>query len=399
MNAERTKWTKRFDFSMLSAWLLTGLTLAAIALVRYGKDFRGYYAATQVLLAGGNPYDYDLVAQVLLQITGEMGNNPYYYPPWFLWIFTPVSGLPFQVARVTWMFFNFVVWNLGLWELRQMIGWPRPGWRSYALFIITTCAFAWITWKYEQAGILIFGLTILLMRSIQQQRVIGSGVLMALLLIKPNITLLVVAGVSLWLLRRGQWRTVLVMVITLVVLLFVSTWITPDWFQPFSNDGFGRGLTVVLDGPDEVVALRINTTLLSWLEAIGLERRYQMLIYGISLLLGILAFFWAVNHSQSFVQLISNLLLISFALTPYALQYDYAPLAIVLFWAMSLCAASPKALRVSLLLTGFVFSVIFWQQNIAWGFWIVLGLVAMTIWGMYQKSLHNPVINAVSKTS
>ncbi len=397
MNIEKTQWTKRFDFSMLSAWLITGLALAVIALVQYGKDFRGYYAATRVLMAGGNPYDYDLVAQVLLQVTGEMGNNPYYYPPWFLWIFTPVSGLPFQVARATWMLFNFVVWNLVLWQLRQMMGWPKTGWRSYALFITATCSFAWITWKYEQVGILIFGMTIGLIRCIQQKRVTASGILMALLLIKPNITLLVIAGVSLWLLRRGQGQTILVMILTLVVLLFVSTWITPGWFQPFSKEGFGQGLTAVLDGPDNVVALRINTTLLSWLGAMGLDRRYHTPIYGISLLLGILVFFWAVYRSQSFVQLISILLLVSFALTPYALQYDYAPLVIVLFWALSLCASSPKALSVALLLTGFIFSVIFWQQNIAWGFWIVLGLVALASWGMYQKNQHDPVLDSVQQ--
>jgi hypothetical protein len=72
-------------------------------------------------------------------------------------------------------------------------------------------------------------------------------------------------------------------------------------------------------------------------------------------------------------------------ITPYALQYDYAPLVIVLFWALSLCISNPKSRRGGLLLAMFIFSVSIWQQNIAWGYWIVVGMVMLTILGNSQK--------------
>lgn len=391
MDSKLMQWTRRIDFSMLSAWLLTGLALTVIALAWFGKDLRGYYAAARVLLAGGNPYDYRLVSRVLLDVTGEMGNNPYYYPPWFLWIFTPITFLPFPVARVAWMAFNFVLWNVGLWSLGEMIGWPPRGWRRYVLFTVATCTFAWITWRYEQAGILVFVMLIALIRSIQKQQTTLSGIWLALLLIKPNITLIVTAGIGLWLLKKGLGRAVLVMFVTLVALLAISTWLTPDWFQPFFTEGFSQGLTVVLDGPDKVIAVRINTTLLSWLATLGVQTQLQRLIYSIAIFLGTLIFFWTVARSDSILEVVSLLLLISFALTPYTLQYDYPPLVIVLFWALSLCVSSSRALGVALLLVGFVFSVIFWQQTIAWGFWIVLGLIAMTVWALYRKSCETDV--------
>src|SRR5688572_9349266 len=103
MNAEKTRWLNRLDFAMLAMWLMLSVILAIISFVLFGQDFRGYYAAARVLLAGGNPYDYHLVARVLLDVTGEMGNNPYYYPPWFSWLFIPVVFLPFQIARAIWM--------------------------------------------------------------------------------------------------------------------------------------------------------------------------------------------------------------------------------------------------------------------------------------------------------
>src|SRR5262249_37484433 len=116
---QNRSWIRRFDFLALAAWLVMGTWLAFVAFILYGQDFRGYYAAARVLLAGGNPYDYYQVAPLLLKITGKMGNNPYYYPPWFAWLFIPLSVLPFQIARAVWMVFNFVLWNLGLWNLTK----------------------------------------------------------------------------------------------------------------------------------------------------------------------------------------------------------------------------------------------------------------------------------------
>lgn len=370
----------RLDFAMLTTWLMLSFILASISFALFGQDFRGYYAAARVLISGGNPYDYHLVAQVLLEVTGEMGNNPYYYPPWFSWLFMPLVFLPFQIARAIWMTFNVILWNLGLWHLGNVMAWPPPGWRKYTLFALATFSFAWITWRFEQAGILVFFMFVELILSIHSQKWIRAGIWMALLLVKPNITLLVVAGISLWLLRKGQWRPVLVMLLTLVILFSISTAITPNWFQPFTEEGFGRGLTVALDGPDEIVAIRINTTFLDWLRTLGIEAPWDTMLYGMAICIGIIVYFWSVYRSTSFVELTSVLLLVSYAVTPYVLQYDYPPLVITLLWAFSRCIASPKAFAVGLALVGFVFSVIFWQQNISWAYWMVIGLAALVLW-------------------
>jgi hypothetical protein len=152
-------WARRVDFFALAAWLSLGVWLAVVSFLLYGVDFRGYCAAAHVLLSGGNPYDYHQIAPVLLRITGEMGNNPYYYPPWFAWFFTPLAPLPFPIARAVWMIFNLVIWNLGLWNLGKIVKWPAKGWRLYAFYCLATFSFAWITWRYEQAGILIFAIS------------------------------------------------------------------------------------------------------------------------------------------------------------------------------------------------------------------------------------------------
>ena len=382
MKNQKDTWIRRLDFFALACWLGLGLWLAILSFVLYGKDFRGYYAAARVLVSGGNPYDYQQVAPVLLQITGEMGNNPYYYPPWFTWIFLPLVALPFQIARAAWMAFNLVIWNLGLWNVGKIFEWPPQGWRRYLLYSLATFLFARVTWRYEQAGILVFVLLVIAIMAFKNKQWAWLGFWMASLLIKPNITLIVVTGLSLWLMRRRQWQPVLVMVLWLGMLLAISTWITPNWYKPFFEDGFGQGLTVVLDGPNKVVALRINTTLMDWLKTLGIVRQWRVAIYALAAVAGSLVFFITIRYSESFLQVMSVSLLISFALTPYAMQYDNPSLLIVVFWALSVCSSSRMGMRVGVLLAGFIFSVMFWQKNISWAYWIVVGSIVLTAWAV-----------------
>ncbi|HSL30105.1 MAG TPA: glycosyltransferase family 87 protein [Anaerolineales bacterium] len=377
------------DFFGLAIWISLTLWLAATAFLLYGVDFRGYYAAARVLLDGGNPYDYQQVVPMLLQVTGEMGNNPYYYPPWFAWIFIPFVKLPFQTARALWMAINVLLWISGVWYLSERLQWPPRGWKRYAFFTLATYSIAWVTWRYEQAGILVFIVLLATLLSLERKQWNWAGFWLAIALIKPNITLIVVAGICLWLVRRQRWRPVIVMIVWLAGLLAVSTWITPDWYKPFFETGFGQGLTQVLDGPNKVVALRINTTLQDWLRALGLAQPWRLLIYGFAMILGVRLFLHTVLHSESILEVMSVSLLTSYALTPYAMQYDNPSLIIVIFWALRLCSGSPKRMRVGFALALFIFSVIFWQQNISWAYWMVVGSIALAVWAriMLKKTL------------
>ena len=384
---------------MLSAWLLMSITLSAIAFAVFGVDFRGYYAAARVLLSGENPYDYHAVARVLLNVTGQMGNNPYYYPPWFAWLFIPLAYVPFQIARAIWMMFNVVLWMVGLWRLGKIIDWPPLGWQRYLLFTMATFSFAWITWRYEQAGILVFVMVTALIRSVDTEKWQEAGVWLAFLLIKPNVTLVVVVGTCLWLFRYGRYRTIGVMLLTLAVLLFISTLITPNWFQPFFEDGFGQGLTVALDGPEEIVALRINTTFLDWLRILGIQPPWSTVLYGVTVCVGIFLFLSSVYHSESFIELISILLLVSYAITPYVLQYDFPPLVIPFYWALARCASSPKKFAIGFVLAGFIWSVIFWQQNISWAYWMIIGLIGLFLWAVVGTNSYSEEGTAISNNS
>jgi hypothetical protein len=377
------------DFTFLAIWLVVSLGLAVISLRLFGMDFRGYYAAARVLLAGGNPYDYHAVSAILLEVTGKMGNNPYYYPPWFAWPFVPLTLFPYQTARWIWMAISLLLWNISLWRLGVLVTWPHPGWKRYFFFLLSTLSFAWIVWRYEQAGILVFAILLAAILSAQKQKWTEMGIWLALSLIKPNVTLIATAGIALWMIRKGQKRPVLVMVITILILFAISTLITPNWFEPFFEPGFGRGLTVATDGPEKIVLGRMNTTLMDWLSTINIQDNLRLILYGISICVAIISFGIAIIGSQSLLEITSRCLLISYAVTPYALQYDYPPLVIPLFWALSLPAPSKTSTRWKILLAGFVFSVNIWQQSISYGYWIVIGLIALTLYALYQAKMES----------
>lgn len=390
MNFKTVAWAKRFDFFFLSVWLMTSLGAALISLRWFGVDFRGYYAAAQVLMAGGNPYDYHQVAAVLLKVTGEMGNNPYYYPPWFAWLFVPLAILPFQIARAVWMLFNLIIWNISVFQLSKLINWPIGQWKRYSIFTISTLIFAWITFRYEQAGILVLSIFIGTILSLQNKKWTEAGIWLALLMVKPNITFIVVVAICAWLIRRRQWHSILVMIEISLFLIVISTIVTPDWFKPFLEPGFGQGLTVTLDGPEISGETRINTTMLDWLAYNGVQPNFQLILYKASILIALLIFILVIQHSKSLLEVISLSLLISYAITPYALQYDYPPLVITFFWALSLSKANPISIQLGVLLIGFILYASMWNPSIASRYWIIIGLIALVASALYfQKNDKN----------
>lgn len=367
------------NFTALCLWLITSVTMAAFAFLEYGQDFRGYYAAGRVLVEGGNPYDYAQVARVLVDVTGRAGNNPFYYPLWFGWFVAPLSLLPFQAARALWMVVNVALWIAGLVRLRQLLGFPRNGWRNWLWNLLATFLFAWTTWKFEQTGILLFVITVEILIAYKNAQWNRLGFFLALALLKPNIMLLPVLALGLWLIRTKNWRPVLVAGVVLVALILITTLLTPDWYQPFTLPNFGQGLTEVLDGPDQVTGTRLNTTLLDWLKWFSIPPTARNVIYGIIIIAGLWILLQNIWKSNLILDVTITALLVSFLITPYALQYDFPPLTVAMFAALAATDRS-RSKWIPTILLAFITSVLVWERPISDGYWIVIGLCILSVW-------------------
>ena len=355
--------------------------MATSSYLWFGQDFRGYYAAARVLLAGGNPYDYNQLAPVLLAVTGRIGNNPYYYPPWFAWLFTPLSILPYEIARVIWMIFNLAIWIFSLYQLGKLLNWPGRGWRRWLMFLLMTYLFAWLTWRYEQMGIVLFALTVAILISLREQKWFWAGICLALFLLKPNVTLVPLIAIAAWLIRRRQWRPVLIMSAALLILFIFSTLATPDWYKPFLQPGFGSGLTTVLDGPNRIVATRINSTLIDFLAWLHIAPTLRVIIYAFAILVGVSILIIVIRRSNSLLEIVAISLLVGFSITPYDLQYDFPPLAFTLMWALAISVrATNKTPKWSaILITIFISSLPLWERPISEAYFLVLGLIGLVI--------------------
>jgi hypothetical protein len=376
-------WKKLAEFAALSAWIGISAAMVLVAYVQFGQDFRDYYAAARVLLQGGNPYDYTQVAPILLETTGKIGNNPFYYPLWFGWLIVPLALMPYPLARAAWLMLNLVIWLLSLLRLQSLLDFPPRGWQTWLLNLLATFLFAWMTWKFEQLGILLFALALEILIAFKNRQWNRMGFFLAAALIKPNIMLVPVGVVCLWLLRRRIFRPLVVMCALLGGAIAVTSLLTPAWYHPFLQPGFARGLTVLLDGTDKVVAIRVNTTLMDWLKMFHVPSAVRNLLYAAAVAGAVWACAASIWRSHSLTETMVTALLANFAVTPYALQYDFPPLTIVLFWGLALAKRS-GSLKIPALLSGMLVSVLFWEKPISDGYWIVLLLCLLAAWAIQK---------------
>jgi hypothetical protein len=348
-----TPWARRLDFAACCAWLLGSTLMAGMALLGPGQDFRGYYAAARVVLAHGNPYDYQTLAPMLLSVTGALGNNPYFYAPWFAWLVIPIAWLPFPVARGMWMLFNLLVWDYSLWRLGGLFSWPKRNGQRWLLYLVATLSFAWFTWRCEQASVLLLGVLVAMVTALRQKRWIWVSIWLALFLIKPSITLLPALAILLWLVRRRTWQPVVGTGAITAGLLLAFSVVTPGWYLSLLKPGFGEGLFDRMDGPGNV---------------------------------GLIILARLIWKSASLLPVVVTSLLVSFGVTPYAFQYDYALLALVFIWGLAISEYGQGrwAILAGAAIAIFVVSVPIWERPISDGYWMVIGLAALAIWSWHS---------------
>jgi hypothetical protein len=361
----------------------------------YGVDFRGYYAAARAVLAGEDPYDYRVVSAVLLEVTGEMGNNPYYYPPWFCLMMIPLALLPYSIARMAWIALNLVFYWIGAQIALDVLGWKLCGWRRWLVMLSGAYLFFWLSIRSEQVGTFLFLMSVLSLWAYQRDKPWLAGAALALLVTKPNVVWLTALFFGLFYLRR-QRRAAWWALGVLVALLAISTLILPGWYRHFTEPGFGAGLTQELDGPDRVKSGRLNTVLSDWLrtwqirtDGVVYWAAWSLLAAGSAVVLWLA---WCRVEDEAY--LMSLVGGVGLLLTFYALQYDYPPLLLALFWIYRAWSRAPPWRRwVSAACLALAFSVPLWEHPIYDGYWILLGMLASLL--LLNEALWRPRREAV----
>ncbi len=361
----------RHEFAAFALFLVTSVSLAWMAYSFGGVDFGVYYAAGRVMLNGGNPYDYSRLAGEIVSSTGAL-NNPFYYAPWFAWAMSVLALLPYEFARLCWAVVNVGLWYWGLFNLSKLIEWPPAGWRRWGAYLFATIIFAWSTWGSEQVGVTILFLVTVLLLSYQQSRQILTGFFMALILFKPNVTGFPGLVLAAWLISRREWKPVISMIVSLSGFLVISLFVSPGWYLALMQPDKLTGLSYTLNENGAAQTLRYVSTLPGWLASYGVTGVFACVIYVFAALLGIIFTTCLVKKSKDMTALTAYSFLVNFALTPYALFYDYSVLVVTLFYLNARLSLRPMLTQLQRLMNGLVIASLFVGDNISFRYWIVV---------------------------
>ena len=181
--------------------------------------------------------------------------------------------------------------------------------------------------RSEQVGILLmFGLG-LFVWAIAQKKPAWAGVGILILLTKPQVTFLLLFCLGLWALFYFRpvawWSVIWVGVATVIASIAI-----PQWWA-FNKDGFGAGLSVELAGADDVVAERVNTTLIDFLAyQVGIPPAAQTWIFIIITLIVLVLLVYSWQQTQHLYILINSSLLASLLITPLCPTIRLSPLSL-----------------------------------------------------------------------
>ena len=375
---------KKGRIAVLVALVLASTILLVIILVQsnineianaFGLDYCAYSSAARVLIIRGNPYDR---AQLLAmeQANGFPDRVPImvWNPPWALALFLPFAFLPFPMSTMIWLFLSALlalVCGAILW--RELV--PH-GDRRYWLGIVLAVAYMPTvqTLKLGQISLwLLVGITGFLV-ALRARRDVLAGAALALLMVKPHVTFLLLVGVGWWVLRERRWRVLLGGAVTLVAACAVVGLISPAVFGQYLRPTAGSPLYVR------------STTLGTWLLTVfGTEHywlQYLPSVVGFILFVG-----WALRRKGGWdwQRLAPGLLLASTICAAYGWGFDQVtllPVVVVLFGSLRTLSMRQRVVIVGLYALAQVVFLIQNQLSIdsAYYYWHPLVLAGLYMW-------------------
>ncbi|MHB1357080.1 MAG: glycosyltransferase family 87 protein [Anaerolineae bacterium] len=207
------------------------------------NDYLAYWGAARLAILGSNPYD--AVALASVEATTCQLSQPVlmmWNPPWTIALNLPFAMLPFCTAKWVWLAVSIIlmlVCGAALWNLYA----PSVDHRYWlGVLLVASYLPALLTlWEGNSGPWLLLGITGFLL-GVQAKRDYLAGVALALLLVKPHIVFLFIAGVGWWVLRERRWKVLLgglaaTALASALVMLF-----SPDIFKQYLSSAVGPQL-------------------------------------------------------------------------------------------------------------------------------------------------------------
>jgi hypothetical protein len=314
--------------TLLAAFLVWG-GCRTLPWDRVFPDFICYWSAGEIVVSGASPYDVDLQTRTQQEYGWDKATDgfgvydflPFYYPPWFAWLWALFLPLGYTGAKVAWFFLNVELTLLAGHLLGQTVrGIPRwlPVWVVPCfLFSVTAVLLA-------QTTPLVFVLMVLSWDLLERRQDRTAGVVLAWLTIKPQLTAVLLLGLLLWLVRQRRWAVLRAFFVTLALLCLVSTLLSPTWLPQMLNAPW------ITPSPTEHYPWIGNTWFLL-LRTVGLHGWGLNVLYlAVALPAVLTVVTMSLRTSCSLSRLFAVGALAAFFVAPYARHYDFPVLLIPL---------------------------------------------------------------------
>lgn len=210
----------------IAAVCLLPLLLAASGGVMKVADFGAYWAAAQVNMRGGNPYDQDLLLAEQRRIEPDRTTALPAWSPWSIAVVTPVAWLDFPAARWAWLAVTAV--GIGLCAMHL---WTLYGGADDRRWLALVLAFTFypnlqLLGLGQTSGAGLFALAGVVIGTTKRYDV-AAGMCAALVAVKPQMMGPLGVLVLVWAADHGRWRVVLGAAVGAVVLTAIPTATNP----------------------------------------------------------------------------------------------------------------------------------------------------------------------------
>ena len=205
-----------------------------------------WLGARELLLHGRDPYGSAITREIQAGYYGraidpERTNDPkdqqaFAYPLYIVFLLAPAVGLPFPLVQRTflWLLVLLTVASVPLWL--RALGWRLSTvWQLVWIVLVTGCFPAIQGFKLQQLTLLVAALIAASMYCIARRSLVWTGVLLAIAGIKPQLVVLVIVWLCIWVV--GNWkerqRLLWSFAAAMGVLVIGGEFLLPGWIGEF----------------------------------------------------------------------------------------------------------------------------------------------------------------------
>ena len=346
------------------------------------KDFMTFWAGSRAILEGVDLYNDQLWEPFRAKYGSSwMPNATAPYPLWTFILTLPFALFSVEVGAALWLMVSQVLLAVCILGLLYRVFQFKP--TTNETFFILVVAFASIpnililvNGQFTYFLLAIFTLFLFLL---QRKRPFWAGMILSLIVLKPNIFILFMPLFAFWLLLRKRWSIIGGGVAGLTVMLILSWLILPGWIVGWVAV---RSKTAVVTITPTVWGLAADLFGSGWF--------FPGLVLAVLLTIWV-SWYIFTRKELSDTAVLSLALAASFLVTPYMWTYEHALLLIPWLWSFTMLSPRKLAQIIFFIMAFalpwimFVISAIRLQESLS--FIVPLSTIALIIFTHKRFSL------------